>query len=555
MRRLSLSALGWLAGAAALTGCSGTTETPPGDDNGITGTVIDVYNASSGEVTRPAGDEWASIAALVEENGAYKRFPGTISDDGKLSIPDVPEGPYLLELVSKPSALYPSLPAHKGYHAMTARALDLGSTYSGRPQVTEMTKPTFLEIDATLGTPWQTYTDDGMGNVQPLDDDLQFVSKNAGVLGSWGTQASTAEDSPPPNGATALTGWKIDAQQAFQILGKLSLIDAGEGDDFTILHDVQETVGTYDDKDPWAGHTALSTKEAFVPAAFTMKDGGTAKLSGSFVPAKQKSFAFDFQGSAFNALTKDIPITNIYTDISVSMEAGTPNPQYGAFATLLDAYTFGITTFTDPDCGGDQCDPTICLQGCDLGTYVLPGDYKHTYTYGNPFSYGQELANLYIQFRVNVNELSQDMTTESLRGGFIVSAPVSEMNGKQQKPTLGLPQDIRVAGKQTPYDQVTTGVGATPEITWSAPALGKPTHYRVTVIDLTDTEAFQRRNIARFTVTDPKVRIADGILQTGHRYYFEVSAEVHDTRDPAAPFKKVPLRTATAYMFTGVVTP
>lgn len=555
MHKLALSALGWMVGATALVGCSGSTETDP-EDNGITGTIINVYNPASGagDVTRPAPDSWASIAALVEENGAYERFPGTVSQDGKLSIPYVPEGTYLLELVGKPSTLFPDLPGFKAYYAMSARTLDLGSTNSGRPDVEVMTKPTFLEIDAPLGTPWQTYIDDGMGDVQVFEDQLQLVSKNASVTGAWIAQASGAGDNPPQNGAGEL-GWKIDAQQAFATLANLNLVDGTKGDDFTILHDVQAAVGMFDNVDPWNGHTVLANKEAFVAAPFTMKDGGTSKISGSFVPSKQKSFTFDFQGSAFYALVADLPITTAYVDLNVTMEAGTPNPQYGAFANLLDASTFGLTTFSDPDCAVEACDPTICPAGCDVGKYTPPGDYQHTYSYGNPFSYGQELATLFVQFRIGVGNLSPEMTPESVRGAFTVTLPAGEMSGKPQKPTLGLPEDIRVAGKQTPYDQVTTGVGTAPEITWAAPKLGKPTLYRVAVIDLTDESTLTRRTIARFAVTDTKVKLVDGLLQAGRRYTFEVTAETNDATDPAAPFKKLPARITTAQMLTGVVTP
>jgi hypothetical protein len=190
---------------------------------------------------------------------------------------------------------------------------------------------------------------------------------------------------------------------------------------------------------------------------------------------------------------------------------------------------------------------------------VLVGDHAYTYSFGNPFTDGQEFASAVVSFTKSVRTLLPEGTSESLRGTFSVSAPLAEVTGKPIVPTVGPVQNIQVAGKDTPYDQITTGVGETPMITWTAPSLGTPTRYRVTVIDLTDVMDMNgglslRRTVAHIYVKTPNVAIPAGVLQAGKHYYIQVMATVRDNDDFAAPFTNTE-RNASATMFTGVITP
>jgi hypothetical protein len=564
MRKLTLLGFASLLGAGGLAGCGGVDTSGTGgaaSSPDITGDILDIYAPSTGQVTRPDIESWTAIAALVEKEGAYTKFPGTIDKDGKLRIPGVPEGPYLLALTSPASTTIPGAAPYTTFFATSARTLDLGTTFSGRADIVSMTQPTFLVLDATLTAPWQAYTEDATGMVtQPLDDNLQFVSRNAAVTGSYIAALSLPEDSPPANGALKLPGWKIDASAAFAYLGNLSLIDSSKGDDVAILHNVQRQVGVADDLDPWKGYVYESTQEVLRPKSLMMTDGGSSVVSGAFEVAKQASFAVDYKGSAFNALVAGLPIDFASVDFSIYMEPGTPHPQIGAFATLLDASTLGLTVYSNPSCGGASCDPAACPSGCDPGKYVIPGDHAHTFSYGNPFDFGQELLNVDVELRANVRTLLPEMTQERLRARFYMQVPTAELNGKPIQPILGFPQAIKVDGKTTPYDQVTTGVGAAPEITWTAPTLGKPTSYRVAVVDLTDVmdkdgNPVLRRTLASFDVTEPRVRLPLGALQTGKFYYLQVSARMQDSDDRAAPYKDYPIHNAYSQMFTGVVTP
>ncbi|WP_170319327.1 hypothetical protein [Polyangium spumosum] len=530
--------------------------------DGVTGTVKDVHQPSTGEVA-VRSRLWSKIEALVDMGGTVQSYPGTIDADGHFSIPGVPEGPYLLALEGAPSPLLPNAPPLRSFIATDARTVDLDQEFSGRPELTPMTQPTYLTIDAALTIPLQVATVDDMGNVSGNDDQLQFYSRNGMVSGYYGPSWGAPDDNPPANGATQLSAWKINAHEAFvRFFGDPTLVDGSKGDDFTVLHDVAEQVGApSDDADPWSHYVYASTKEFLQAAPFTMTDGGTSVVAGTFTPAPQKAFNLDFKGSAFNALLANVPFDLHFTGISVDHDAGAPAPAIGAFATLLGISVTNGITFTNPDpaCHGNGCDPAACPSGCDAGTLVPAGDHARSYSYGNPFTHGQEFASVSVQVYKNVRTLLPEMTTESLRGGFLLSAPASEVTGKPVVPTLGLPENIKVAGKDTPYDQVTTGVGTTPMITWDAPSLGSPTRYRVTVVDLTDLAdangvMSRRRNVANIAVKNPNVAIPEGVLKPGSYYYVQVAAVARDNDDFAAPFMS-PQRNTVSTMFTGVITP
>lgn len=556
-----LTRLGFASALATLSlfGC-GSVETGGGSSPpDITGDLTDLYVTTTGTTALPDRDSWISISAMVEQDGGYTTFPGEVTLDSKLRIAGVPEGPYLLVLTSAPPASIPGAPRITSFFATSARTLDLGLTRDGRPDTVAITKPTTLHVDATLTKPWQSLTTDGMGNItQPREDSLQLISHNASMMSTF-FAIETTDGSFPADGATQVS-WNIDARWAFAYAGDPVLVDGSKGDDFTLLHDVEETVGVSDGVDPWKEATFRSTREALHPTVPTMTNGGTSTVSGAFTPVKPSSFALDYKGSAFNALLPGVPSNASFVSVTIDLEPGTPQPLIGVHATLLDLFALGLTAYSNPACGGVGCDPATCASGCDLGHYVVPGDYAHTFSYGNPFDFGQEIASVYVSVATDVTALLPEGTPDRLRASFILQAPVSEVNGRPVIPTLGVPLAIKVNGQEAPYTQVTKGVGWTPELTWSPPTLGTPTSYQVTVVDFTDLpdnsgSIADRLNIARFDLTEPRVRIPVGLLQFGKFYCFLVAARAQDADDRAAPYKVRPVHDALSQTFTGIVTP
>ena len=568
MREFKMLPVGFLALTSAIMACtdpaansstssSSGSGSSGGDFNGITGTAKETFWSENGNELVYVKDRWTAIEAIAD-----KTYEGTISDPGVISIPDVPMGTYWLALTSPPPINLPNAQAPRTFIETDARVVDVGRLNTGRSDIAIMTKPSPIVIDATFGAPFRIYSEDMNGQVtQPLVDELQFVSHGAAL---WGTADTFAESTGPLDGATQVQGWTFDMQEFFEglVSQEAPLVDATKGDDFVAVHGVATLVGdSTPDGDPWTGYQSVSAKEASSVAGVTMTDGAMTKVTLDFTLLPPKGFALDYKGSAFNALLPSGITDPVLTNLSVVMEAGTPNPGIGTFANLWNVAVVSETAYTNPDpaCQGAGCDPMACATTCDPGTPALPGDHAHAYTYGNPFQYGQELFTAGVYFTQNVRFLLPEMTTERLRGYFTITMPVADATGKPITPTLSLPQNIQVASKATPYDQITTGVGNTPMVSWDAPALGTPTHYRVSVVDLTDMTDVKgftslRRTVATMYATGTQVTIPEGIMKTGTNYYFQVTAYLGGTYDSGKPFVEAQ-KYAAARMFTGVVTP
>jgi hypothetical protein len=207
---------------------------------------------------------------------------------------------------------------------------------------------------------------------------------------------------------------------------------------------------------------------------------------------------------------------------------------------------------------GQGADCTLFEVGAGLGG-TDSGDLAQAFSYGNPFTYGQEQLWLTDGFWTTVTTLLPDGTPESLSGYLGVSVPAGDYDGKPLTPTLGLPRMVTVAGMATPLDKITSGVGATPEIAFQPPSLGTPDHYRIRVLQLDDEKladgsTLPRRVILTMDTTATSVTIPPGFLLPEKHYYFQVAALSEPGRDPSRPYR-YPARSFTAQTYSGVVTP
>lgn len=541
MRKNKMIPMTFVMLASAVMACTDPGETT-GDPNGIKGSAKDAYWSKSGNELVYVKDRWAAVGAIAD-----KPYPGTISAAGNIDIPNVPVGPYWLDLTSPQSKNFPDAPPLRTFIETDARFVDIGRLFTGRSDIAPMTKFTHLVLDVTFTIPVQQLVYDDMGQlIQPLSDKIYFVSRGAAL---WGVPGESFDGVQPSHGATKVQGWTFPLDQFYDYInGGQPLVDASKGDDFVVLHNVDKIEGSsMPDGDPWTGYHSTSTQEAFETSSLKIEDGFFNKLTVDFKPVMQKNFALDYKGSAFSDLLPAGFTGSIALSMSVFMEVGTPNPGVGTAAELWGVGTSSETVYTNPDpvCQKAGCDAMACPSGCDAGMRVHPGDHAHSYTYGNPFSYGHERFNLEMRFAA---------------GLFTMSAPAADVNGKPLSPALSFPQNIKVGGNVVPYNQSVIGIGTTtPTISWEAPAMGKPIWYRINVVDLTDLVGTDgttstRRTVGVMYTTATQVTIPDGIMKSGAEYYFQVFAEMRDKHDSAQPFV-YPERRTTAGLYTGAVTP
>jgi hypothetical protein len=551
--------------------------------SGVKGNARDVHRTEAGEtVVAPEATRWSSIAAIplagAQPGVAY---PGTLSAGGDILIADVPEGPYLLELVGQPPVSAPDQPPGRSYFELSERTFGVDRLFSHRPDVQEMTRPAYLTLNAALSRPWQSDAIDEQGEpLLHLDDGLFLYSRNAFIAGLANARVLIPETPPargmPANGDSALA-WTIDARTAFSAYfgaGSAHLPDAAKGDDFTVLHDVAKPVRTPGPPpagggvDPWQAYVYTSVEGALRADPFTIDQGGTATLEGAFEAVPPKAFAFDYRGSAFNELMRDAPAGGQGASVSVSLaiyhEPVAPEPADGAIANLLSLRVRDTETYADPVCNplSDLCeDVTACPAGCgDERVQVLPGDHAREYTYGNPFEGGLELASVVHLFAVSTSAgLPEGETPEQLVGRFSITAPVAELNGQPVAPTLSLPRNITVNGQPAPLTGVSAGVGLTPTIAFEPPSVGAPAFYTIRVIEINDRKDAEGRIIQRnrrpafFQLTSTSLALPAGVLQAGKHYALEVAANADN--NAGGSFFRFGPRSTSATTFTGIFTP
>lgn len=576
----------FLVSAAGLTACGDDDDNDNdgggGNYVGLLGSARDVHATAQGE-TVVAFDEkrWSSVSAWSSASGAPVAYPGTADAGGELRFPDVPTGPYLLELVGQlPSN--PALVPSRTFFELNNRTVDLGRFFSHRPDVQTMASPTSLTINAALTRPWQADVVDAAGGVPvTLGDVLNVYSRNAYVLGIASTDVTPVSEggvvtSAPRNGAAALA-WTLDAQEVFSTYTGPSgahLIDASKGDDFALLHEVSRPVRTPGvppaggGTDPWQAYAYTSLESILQATPFTMTDGGSSTIEGTFVAAPPQTFAFDYKGSAFNDLLRDAPSadrTRASLTFSLYHEPAFPETAIGGFADLLTVNLNVTNEFVDPVCNSNSpelCeDLTTCPAGCnDAQVLVLPGDHAQAYTYGNPFPPAQEVASFFYSSSARARAGAAEDAFFSVRFSFSAQAPASEMNGQPLAPALSLPRNVTINGLPAPFTQLNTGVGATPVIAFEPPTLGTPTSYLVRVNEIVEVvnEGFSffrlNQRTASFYGTSTTVTLPEGVLRPGKLYYLEVSA-IADEPALSPSLLRRGSHSLSATTVTGVITP
>lgn len=553
--------VGCMIAAAGAAGCSG-------EDAGITGRAINTYDSGSARVERPVTPEtWSKIEALVGEGEDLESYPGSLEEGGELSIPDVPEGPYLLSLTSPPPEKYPSEPGAQELFWAEAREIDLGRVYSHRPDLAKIEDFAVVRIDAPLDIPWQTVELDEQGEiVQHLDDELVLVSRGADV--TTASLASFLEPGAPVNGATSIGGWELDAS-CFYGSGEDPSAHLVDGDDVTVLHRVMSGApepASPELTDPWQHFDLWAAREAFSLTSFTMKDVGTTPLSGAFEALPAKKFSLDYRGSAFVERLSDLaaPLDQASLTLTIDVDHGGTERPSGTVVPLLWLGAPSRFGWVDPMCNPESCDAMACPGGCpDEKQILLPGDHQGDLVYGNPLD-AEELATVQLRFWVNVSDVlpydEESAYGGRLRGYFRQTAPATELSGQPIVPVVSLPRSLRVNGQPVPTDEITKGVGAAPEISFEPPALGEPDGYVIEVVDASDVQDVSGQILRPFRVvvslsipaTVTKVTLPEETLRADKVYFARIAARVSDA-PPGKPLR-ASRRSAEAATFTGLFT-
>ncbi len=379
------------------------------------------------------------------------------------------------------------------YLVTTERALDLGAVRSGRFDAAAPTQPTVVTITASGLTPWQDA------------DTLEVFSLGAGAWDGFGILAFTGLLSA---GTTSLDGFDVDSAR----WRTPALIDGSKGDRADITH-----LTTRNN----AGFIYKSIGEALTPPPFTQVDGQGSALDGSFQPTPQEHVALSVERAALDQVAAEGNPKGMVTGHEIYFHA-----EPGGASRATESSTPSLLVGTDTEAAN--------------GTLELD--------YGNPFPAGwATVASVGVTYTAFYTLPGASVST-NINGFAGVVAPIDTLSKGPVTPLLGSPQHLQIGG-QDGFSAV-TGVGLTPEIQWSAPALGKPDVYAISVRRLEADQPTKR--VARLVTTRTSVVIPPGILSAGASYVFVVTARTG--YDPARP-NSSGATYATADALSGLLTP
>jgi hypothetical protein len=451
--------------------------TPMGD---IKGTVVDTFVWKGVTTTVPRSPEETAIAALVPKpDGNFETIPAEIQADGSFQIKD-PGASYYLKV----SDVKGGAPV---FYWTDARVVVLGETFGRRPDAKAITMPsTSVVIDATGLNPWQ------------YDDLLQIDSLGAGA------RARIFQFEQPehlPLGDTTVSGATFEADE----LNEPNLIDGSKGDVAYLTQLATRDLN---------GFPYSSVGKVLKPAPFTMSDGGSTKISGTFEDVPQKTLSIDWKRSKIAALAPDI------------------HPLAAAYGVNLFIYA----------------DKATLLSNVDSGFNDITGDL----TFGNPFPSDLDLtASAWAIFRYSVT-LPGATSEQVLLGRTECKLPLPDSGIAVLEPVVSPVKNLKVNGQST--ESAVLGAGLSPTVSWDASSTIDAAYYIVTVRKLeSDVYSTGGVAIAILRTTETTVAIPPGILSEGGFYYFQVR---NDNR--ALDLTKGPVGTAygcSAQAFTNWVAP
>lgn len=347
-------------------------------------------------------------------------------------------------------------------------------------------------------------------NAWQSGDDLQWTVSNNGYWNSLLTGATAA----PVIGDAALTNMTVPWQ------GSL-MADAAKGDQAYLTQLTGRTAGSV----PYQ-----AVANVFMPAPFTQVDGGLYTVTGGFASVPQTgTLRLNVARSQFSQFQPQVHPNVISFSTLVALDAIPGGTARGWFRRTPDLLTWASgLSYTDIDLG-------------DLA-------------FGNPFP-PEWTPFLISDFAFRVNYLLPGTTTPAVVTPFarVVSEQLPSAVSPV-RPVIGPVQAPLINGSNLQVDR--SGVGLTPAISWTAPALGSPTGYMLNINRLytSGTRTYQESAAVLRTKTT-SITLPPGILEAGSSYYIEIIA----ISQPGVDFEAGPYRKRLPYaetpVLSGILTP
>jgi hypothetical protein len=447
--------------------------------------------------TDPLGNPYALVP---QADGSYRKLTGTGTADGKFTIPNVPAGYFWL--------------VQRGSDNYWTSSSDIDLGFDGVP------------LAGTPGSPQSTSTtfnfNFDFNGLDPIQAGGKLVVvPDSSVFGINNLLDTTFQDSssgvfPFKQGTYEIGGTTYQGTST-----KSSILDYSKtGSAFVaqynpvLLGDVTAFV---------LGPSLQITNPSWT-------NGGTNTVSGTLAAGQRNSFDLTVKGTAWQALLAGVsPTETRFTGSTASIMVQPNMPQsVSSFYAGLDAIPlfgpqspFGLSiNCTQPGYG-------ISSGGWSSVFYTQPAittdkDFG-SIRYSDPFPSGWSRTFSFCQgagISIPI-EGTDSQVNLNLGYGLDTATPANPVT-----PLVGPVQNVTIAGKN--LFAPTTISTATPTLSWSAPAVGVPYGYRITVIDVTPpppqnsdtvTTAPWPVSVYETSRTPTSVR-----LTPGHMYVFQIVA-------------------------------
>jgi hypothetical protein len=463
----------------------------------VTGVRNIHYIQEDGSVfVQPADLSTTTLGAWVPsvDGSSYVYRPGTGQTNGTFVIPNVDRTPYFLQLGS-------------GYVWMNSRSLELSYAKLGRSDVVEEPAGTQLALELDGISPWQA------------TDDVQLHSTGVGMGYFSATCASPFLD--VAEGAPSFTG-TMDYGISMRNCGAVpAVFDPARGD----FVQANQLVGRTDMDAGIPSGLELQELRRTARISNVAKsadggtDAGTVMMAGMMLPLPTTRQDFDFRASQFEVLAMTAHPSAIQGSDSMYMDTLPRFNEYGSYAGSPD-----LALATNPEQG--------------------QGDFHVSFEFGNPFPstwnrFAVAQGYSYVPFSVG---LSDGGTSRNAYYSATVSSQVQVLDGVTQTlvPQVGPVRDVRINGASA--TTALTGVGTTPLVSWTLPALGTPTRYLVRLYELSATSSGGTTRASRgtFTTAQTQFRLPPGLLAAGKTYMLQLYAYYAPGSNPDLPYMDGP---------------
>jgi hypothetical protein len=432
----------------------------------------------------------------------YSWRAGSGTGEGTFNIPDVtPGSPYLLRF-------------GRDYIWTDKRSVNLSRASRGRPGMEREPDGTLLQLQLDGLSPWTS------------QDDLQLHSPTAGLDWISLLGCPLPEDFPlPAEGAISLFG----STNYRDYVGGCANPPVRFNPDIDTLYVTQLAGRT----DPVTGIEYQELRRGFRNAGPERVGADSLLLKGTLGVLPTFTQPLTIRSSEFEALALAAHPSATLSFSSINV------------GTLQGFSTFG-TYSSWPDLGS-AFDYT-----------PGNGDFAPVFTFGDFFPrdwtvFSNFLLSTQVSFSI---ELPGGGTTKprAYSASLNVMEPLVRGSSTVIVPKLGPARALSLNGLDATGKL--SGVGMTPLLSWSAPALGAPTYYQLRLYRLYafPDGSTARQTLAYFYTPQTQLRLPPGILVAGENYYFQVVSYLMPGVDPSNPYQGSPVM-HSASAVTGVFKP